>query len=127
MPKNVKSKKNTKNLNDKTEKRQIIYPDDGQVYGIIEKALGDRYFNVFCLDENNRRCKVRKKRMKIVVGDYVIIALRLFNNDPVNDVGDIIYKYESDEVRHLKINKLVPSCDENIQIEKIEEFDFNNI
>ena len=76
MPKKVKARKNAKNKPNE-EKRNLIEADlDNQVYGTIEKALGSRFFEVNCLDNKKRRCKVRKKRMKVKVNDTVIISLR---------------------------------------------------
>ena len=63
---------------------------NGQVYGIIEKTLGDRFFTVNCLDNIKRRCKVRQKRIKVKDGDCVIVSLRDYDDGN----GDIIYKYD---------------------------------
>jgi initiation factor 1A len=106
MPKKVKAGKNNKSKNDFKEKRKLIEADlDGQVYGIIQKALGNRFFEVNCLDSKIRRCKARSKRLKINTQECVIISLRDFDNNS----GDIIYKYEPDEVRQLQRQGLLPS------------------
>jgi translation initiation factor 1A len=108
MPKKKKAGKNAKNASINVEKRQLVEADlDGQVYGILEKALGNRFFTVKCLDSVIRRCKVRKKRMKVKEGDCVIIALRDFDDNN----ADIIYKYDSDEVRQLQKSGILPSVD----------------
>jgi translation initiation factor 1A len=130
MPKKVKARKNAKNKpND--EKRNLIEADlDNQVYGTIEKALGSRFFEVNCLDNKKRRCKVRNKRMKIKVTDTVIISLREFDDNN----ADIIYKYEDDEVRVLQKKGIIPenvSVNMNGEIEIDSEddvvFDFDDI
>ena len=107
MPKKKKCGKNTKsNKVHNIEKRKLIEADsDGQVYGLVEKVLGDRYFDVKCVDGMKRRCRVRSKRLKIQTQECVIVALRDF--DPNN--GDIIYKYNPDEVRELQKNNILPS------------------
>lgn len=106
MPKKKKARKNTKNA--AIEKRKLVEADDeGQVYGIIEKALGSRFFDVNCLDSMKRRCKVRKKRMRVLVGDCVIVSLRDFD---VNN-ADIIYRYDTEEARQLQKAGIIPSTD----------------
>ena len=108
MPKKKKCGKNSKNKNLISEKRKIIESDlDGQVYGIIEKATGGRYFSVNCLDNKVRRCKARSKRVRITAGDCVIIALRDFDDGN----GDIIHKYNLDEVRQLQKIGALPSSE----------------
>lgn len=108
MPKNQKAKKNTKSNNVNSEKRKLLEADlEGQVYGIIEKALGDRFFTVNCLDNMKRRCRVRQKRMKVGDGDCVVVSLR--NYDDNN--ADIIYKYDASEVRQLQKEGILPGSD----------------
>lgn len=108
MPKNVKAKKNTKSSGAKAEKRKLIEADpNGQVYGIVEKVLGNRFFTVNCLDNVSRRCKVRQKRMKIVVGNYIIVSLRDFEDS----IADIIYCYNFEEVRQLQKMGILPMSD----------------
>jgi initiation factor 1A len=106
MPKKKKCGKNTKsNTNGHVEKRKLIEADlDGQIYGIVEKALGDRYFEVDCTDNKKRRCRVRSKRLKIQVQECVIVALRDFDDNN----GDIIYRYNPDEVRSLQKEGILP-------------------
>jgi translation initiation factor 1A len=130
MPKKKKAGKNTKSKGVNIEKRSLIEADlDGQVYGFLEKALGSRFFSVNCLDNTTRRCKVRKKRMRCNEGDCVIIALRDFDDEN----ADIIYRYDSDEVRHLKKigvlpdSTVVPSGNDDNFEEEDEIFDFEDI
>ena len=106
MPKKKKCGKNKKsNTFGQVEKRQLIEADlDGQIYGIVEKALGDRYFEVSCVDNKKRRCKVRNKRLKIQIQECVIVALRDFDDKN----GDIIYRYNADEVRSLQKDGILP-------------------
>ena len=125
MPKKNKGKKKKPD----EEKRAIIYADlDGQVYGIVEKALGSRYFDVKCLDNKMRRCRIRKKRIKIKLNDVVIVSLRDFDDKN----GDIIYKYDLDETRILQKEGILPSSsftfvnnnmDDDIEV----GFDFESI
>jgi len=108
MPKKKKAGKNQKNNNGPVEKRKLIEADlNGQVYGILEKALGNRFFDVNCMDNTKRRCKVRKKRMKVKCGDCVIISLRNFDDKN----ADVIYKYDAEEVRALQKKGILPGSD----------------
>lgn len=105
MPKKAKGKKKP-TMGD--TKRSIVYADiDGQIYGVIEKELGGRFFDVKCMDNTMRRCKVRQKRLKIKQHDIVIISLRDFDDKN----GDIVYCYDSDEVRFLQKEGILPSSD----------------
>ena len=108
MPKNTKAKKNQKNRG-VVEKRHLVEADlDGQVYAVLEKSLGSRFFDVKCLDGITRRCKVRKKRMKVNVGDCVIISLRDFDDHN----ADVIYRYDSGEVKDLQRAGILPSSND---------------
>lgn len=130
MPKKKKAGKNKKNnSNVMEEKRAIICPDEnGQIYGFLEKALGSRFFDVQCLDGKKRRCKVRKKRMKVKQGDCCIISLRDFDDKN----ADIVYRYNSDEVLELRRRGELPSdmgVSSGLASDDNEEdaFDFENI
>jgi|LakMenEpi03Aug12_release.lakeMendotaPanAssembly.Ray.scaffolds.fasta_scaffold1243050_1 initiation factor 1A len=105
MPKSNKAKdKKSKSSTHTIEKCMVQADDDGQVYGIVEKALGGCYFTVNCFDNKIRRCKNRKKRVRVNVQDIVIVSLREFE-----EVGDIIHKYEPEEVRRLQNLGVLPS------------------
>ena len=106
MPKKKKAGKNRKTKGVLREKRKLVEPDlDCQVFGVLEKALGSRFFDVKCLDGQMRRCKVRNKRMKVKKDDVVIVSLREFDDKN----ADIIYRYNSEEVRELQRNGSLPS------------------
>ena len=100
--------KKAKNKGTTIVSRKIVEASiDGQVYGIVEKALGCRFFEINCLDNKKRRCKVRSKRMKIELQNVVIIALREFDDNN----ADIVYKYEPAEVRFLQKEGILPKSD----------------
>ena len=130
MPKKKKAGKNTKSKNITDEKRNLIEPDlSCQVFGILTKTLGSRFFDVNCLDGKQRRCKVRNKRLRVKQDDVVIISLREFDDKN----ADIIYRYNSEEVRELQRVGSLPSgeslgikLDEN-DIEDECAFDFYDI
>ena len=123
MPKKQKAKKNTKSSNINNEKRKLIEADlNGQVYGIIEKTLGDRFFTVNCLDNIKRRCKVRQKRIKVKDGDCVIVSLRDYDDGN----GDIIYKYDPCEIRQLQKTGILPESDVIGTFNENEDVDDNS-
>lgn len=106
MPKKKKAGKNSKSKNINNEARKLVEADiNGQLYGFIEKALGSCFFTVKCLDGKDRRCKVRSRRLRIEVGDCVIVALREFDDSN----ADIIYKYNPEEVRKLEKSGAIPT------------------
>jgi initiation factor 1A len=99
-----KTNKNKKRSTHTVEKQLVEADDNDQVYGMIEKALGGCYFSVNCFDNKIRRCKNRKKRIKVNASDIVIVSLREFE-----DIGDIIHKYEPEEVRKLQNSGVLPT------------------
>jgi initiation factor 1A len=119
MPKKNKKKKSS---GTQSLARPMIYAsEEGQVYGWVMKALGSCFFAVYCSDGKQRRCKVRSKRLRIVIGHVIIVGLRDF--DEVN--GDILYKYIPDEVRRLVKEKHLPYMDpENKDVNVVDgEYD----
>jgi initiation factor 1A len=104
MPKSNKSKDKSKSSTHTIEKCILHADDDAQIYGIVEKALGGCYYSVNCFDNKIRRCKNRKKKVRVNLQDIVIVSLRDFE-----DVGDIIHKYEPEEVRRLQNQGILPS------------------
>ena len=130
MPKKNKAGKNTKSKNVIEIKRELIEPDlSCQVFGILTKTLGSRFFDVNCLDGRQRRCKVRKKRMKVKQDDIVIVSLREFDDKN----ADIIYKYNSEEVRELQRIGSLPNGESlgiKLNDNKVDDdcaFDFEDI
>lgn len=81
--------------------------DDGQIYGMVTRALGDRNFTVKCADNVERRCRcrIRSKTLKNdYVGVIVIVSLRDFDKKS----GDIIHVYDAHEARKLKADNHIP-------------------
>ena len=89
-------------------KMEYAEENNSQVYGVVEKMLGDRYFNVRCTDNKERRSRARKKRVRISIGDVVIVSLRDFNDKN----ADIIYKYNDKEIRLLRKQGYIPDVNE---------------
>jgi translation initiation factor 1A len=102
------------------EKAIIFADDDGQLYGIIEKALGNCRFTVKCVDGTSLTCRVRgsiKKRTRVRAGDVVIVSIREFDDKN----GDILYKYTDKHVLELKAADLIPST------VRVNEVDFDDM
>ena len=92
-----KHKKAKKDCSKKEKKLDFKMHD--QEYGKILKKLGEGRFQTFCYDGKERICKIRgklRKRCWINVGDTVLISLRAYQEGK----GDIINKYDSEQVRN---------------------------
>jgi translation initiation factor 1A len=133
MPKKQKSMKNSTRNQGISEKRSLVEKDEEQVYGLVTKTLGSSFFSVKCFDSKERRCKARKsqKRMRVEIGNIVIVSLRTFSDD----TGDIVYTYDCDEARQLQKLGEIPATEyvENTSntdsTDKIEDeaFEFDSI
>ena len=128
MPKKDKRCKNNHAGNNNS--KELILPEDGQTYGNVIKALGNRRFEVQCQDGLSRKCQVRgnmRNRKFVNIGDVVIACLRDFQDDK----GDIVHVYNNDEIRLLKTTgKLlleVKQKKEDSENEDENGFDFESI
>ena len=102
---------NAKRRSNREEKRRdTIFPEDGQEYGIIQEMLGNGRARVLCDDKSikiGRICgSMRKFKSKVLIesGDLVIISTREFEKDKV----DIIHKYGFDEAHYIAHNDYLP-------------------
>lgn len=121
MPKNkIGGKKAKRGGNNRQEKRELIFAEDGQAYGYIVKVLGSGRFEVLCYDGKTRlgtlRGKIRK-RMWINQGDTVLIALHEFTT--ADEKCTVVWKYTPDETRSLKAYGEIP---EHAKINEDEGF-----
>merc|ERR1712014_338184 len=83
------------------KKQELIFKEDGQEYGQVQRMLGNGRCECQCFDNTKRLCHIRgKMRKKVWVnqGDIVLVSLRDFQDEK----GDIIVKYTADEARNLK-------------------------
>jgi len=93
-----------KNQNDHGEEIiRVPLPDrrSGQLFGVIEQALGAGWMDVRCEDGNVRRCRIPgklKRRMWMRVGDVVIVQPWSVQSDKR---GDIVYRYTRTQVDWL--------------------------
>ena len=111
MPRGVKTARSANNTN---KNRELVFREDGQVYGTVTKALGHKRVRVMMTidDETAAKettCTIRgsmRRRDWVGVGDTVLVALRDFG-----ETHDIIHRYTPDEVSYLvRINEIVQSA-----------------
>ncbi|KAJ1612362.1 hypothetical protein OJ253_587 [Cryptosporidium canis] len=110
MPKNKgkggKNRRRGKN-DSEGDKRELVFKEDGQEYGQVQRMLGNGRLDAYCFDGQKRLCHIRgKMRKKVWVnpGDIVLVSLRDFQDSK----GDIILKYTPDEARALKSKGEIP-------------------
>merc|ERR1712139_35461 len=97
-------------------KREVIFKEDGQEYGQVQRMLGNGRCEVNCFDGNSRLCHIRgqmRKKVWVNQGDIVLVSLRDFQDEK----ADIIVKYAADEARNLKTYKELP---DNVKINETE-------
>ncbi|XP_050527730.1 eukaryotic translation initiation factor 1A, X-chromosomal-like isoform X1 [Daktulosphaira vitifoliae] len=95
-----KNRRRGKNENE-TEKRELVFKEDGQEYAQVTKMLGNGRLEAMCFDGVKRLCHIRgklRKKVWINQGDIVLIGLR----DYQDTKADVILKYTPDEARNLK-------------------------
>jgi len=116
MPKNKgkggKNRRRGKNENE-TEKRELVFKEDGQEYAQVVKMLGNGRLDALCFDGTKRLCHIRgklRKKVWINTGDIILLGLR----DYQDGKADVILKYTPDEARNLKAYGELP---DNVKIE----------
>jgi translation initiation factor 1A len=87
-----------------TEKnlRQMLYPSENDVLGIVQKLLGFDRVLVKCQDGHIRTCRIRgkmKRRTWIREGDIVLISPWDFQSD---ERGEIFHRYTRNQVDDLR-------------------------
>ena len=104
MPKNKgkggKNRRRGKNENE-TEKRELVFKEEGQEYAQVIKMLGNGRLDALCFDGVKRLCHIRgklRKKVWINAGDIILLGLR----DYQDTKADVILKYTPDEARNLK-------------------------
>lgn len=116
MPKNKgkggKNRRRGKNENE-TEKRELVFKEEGQEYAQVLKMLGNGRLDALCFDGVKRLCHIRgklRKKVWINTGDIILLGLR----DYQDTKADVILKYTADEARNLKAYGELP---DNVKIE----------
>uniref|UniRef100_A0A452U1P8 Eukaryotic translation initiation factor 4C n=1 Tax=Ursus maritimus TaxID=29073 RepID=A0A452U1P8_URSMA len=120
-----KNRRRGKNENE-SEKRELVFKEDGQEYAQVIKMLGNGRLEAMCFDGVKRLCHIRGKLRKKV-------GLPCLFQD---NKADVILKYNADEARslkaygelpeHAKINEtdtFGPGDDDEIQFDDIGDDD----
>lgn len=99
MPPNAKGGKGyKKGKHSSDQEAKYVSCDEGQMYGRILKALGNRRFRVFCNDSKERLCRLcgsMRKSEWVEEGKVVILSIRGFGTSTtggakVEEMGDIL-------------------------------------
>lgn len=91
-------------------KRDLMEPEDGQSFAIVQDMLGNGRVRVLCQDKMVRtgriRGSMRKYSGKVLIerNDLVVVATRDFDSDTV----DVIHKYNQDEIHYMMRHDLLP-------------------
>ncbi len=84
------------------EEKKIPLPDKNTVLGIVEEMVGWAHAKVRCFDGKTRICRIPGKlqrRLWIREGDIVLVKPYEIQGDKK---GDIIYRYNTQEIEYLK-------------------------
>lgn len=77
-------------------------PNDDEIFGIVEKAMGSGHMKVRCKDGHVRTCRIPgrlRKQVWIREGDVVIIKPWQVESD---EKGDIVHRYTQTQLGWLK-------------------------
>lgn len=117
MPKNKgkggKNRKKGKNDALPT-KRELLFAEDGQTYGMVSKMLGNCNVSLDCTDGTKRIGHIRgamRNKIWMKVGDTVLLSLRNFQDEK----ADIIHVFDGDEVRMLRYYAELPGNWEEVR------------
>jgi len=80
--------------------------EEGELYALVEKNMGNGILNVRCIDNVVRKCIVRKKftgrqRDILQVGSWILVGLREF--ETTKDKCDLIEIYTPSDVAKLQL------------------------
>lgn len=100
------------------KKRDLLEPEEGQAFAIVQDMLGNGRIRVFCEDKKLRvariRGSMRKYSGKVLIerNDLIVIAYRDFDDS----TADVIHKYTSDEIHHMMRHEMLP----DVMVKKIQ-------
>jgi initiation factor 1A len=106
------------NKNRDARKRELLEPDEGQTFAIVQDMVGNGRLRAFCADKVVRMARIRgsmrKYSGKVIIdrNDLILVAYRDFHDETV----DVIHKYKPDEVHYMMRHNMLP---ENI-VKKIQ-------
>ncbi len=94
-------KRNTNQGGEEVIRVPLPRANEGQVFGIVEQALGSGWMDVRCADGKIRRCRIPgrfRRKMWVRIGDVVIVQPWPVQSD---ERGDIVYRYTRTQVDWL--------------------------
>lgn len=122
MVKNIHGGKSHKKSKRDIVPHEIIYKDDGQMYGIVTSMLGDYRVLVTCEDKIDRIGTIRgsiRKSLWFSKNMYVLVSTRGFDDTKV----DVLHGYSYEHSKILGLDKVF-SLEE--QKEHHIEFDYES-
>jgi len=99
----------------KEESKEVVFPTEGQLLGVIEQFLGYERAKVMCSDGVVRLCRIpgkMKKRVWMRIGDVVLVAPWDFQ--PTR--GDILHRYSTDELKVLAKRGLLKGLEDYVPV-----------
>lgn len=108
------------------ERRELVFAEDGQVYGLVKELKGAGRFDVFCYDGQTRMGILRGKMHKrewVRKDSTVLLGLRDFEPSK----ADIIHVYQHSEVRLLQQYNEIPRVESSDAQEVDDGVDFDDI
>jgi translation initiation factor 1A len=124
---NMPKKKNSKNSKNKKggsspTKRALVYKEDLQEYVLMTKMLGDRRIMVTLPDTSETMAVIPgrfRKRVWMKPGDVLLASYRDFQENKL----DIVYKYNTDEIRKLVNQAEIPPFFQDMAMAEAENND----
>jgi translation initiation factor 1A len=104
--------------------RDIPTTDDAQVYGCVQRLLGNGRLMAKCSDGVERQCRIRgsmRRREWVRVGDTVLVALRPFEDDK----ADVVHRYDPQDVttlRRMGENVCIATHDDDDPVDSLVTF-----
>lgn len=93
--------------NDESSSRELVLPSEGQLVGVVTQLLGFNRVKVRCADGKTRICRIPGKMIKKIwlrEGDLVLVAPWDFQSD---QKGDILWRYDRNDIKILKSKGLL--------------------
>ena len=84
------------------EEHRLLIPKNGEIIGVVVKALGASKFQVLCADNRERICAIPgrlKRRFWIKENDLVLVKPWVVQGD---EKGDVVYRYSLMDKDSLK-------------------------
>lgn len=91
-------------------KRELLEPEEGQSFAIVQDMVGNGRLRAFCADKVVRMARIRgsmrKYSGKVIIdrNDLILVAFRDFHDETV----DVIHKYKPDEIHYMMRHNMLP-------------------